>query len=138
MFAHRPGISVPRHHCMLASRDVLVMDRIEDAQPLNTAVLSDRAFRLAADRILNALYTMIFTGKIINCDLHPGNILVGSDGAVTLLDAGLVAKLDDADRRCFRDFFLALAAGNAVQCAQAIRASARVMPVGTQRGRLPA
>lgn len=128
LLSGRPGVSVPAVHAWPASREVLVMERIEDAQSWTEAALSPAVFRRAADRTLNALYTMIFAGKVINCDLHPGNILVRSDGSVTLLDAGLVARLEEQDRRCFRDFFLALSAGNAVQCARAIRNSARVVP----------
>ncbi len=134
LLARRPGVSVPALYPAPASRDVLVMERIDDAQPLTAAGLPDSAFRRAADRILDALYTMIFTGTFINCDLHPGNILVREDGSVTMLDAGLVARLDDCDRRCFRDFFLALAVGNPVQCAQAIRASARFEPADFDAG----
>ncbi|MGB9368876.1 MAG: AarF/UbiB family protein [Xanthobacteraceae bacterium] len=128
LLSNRPGVSVPAAHAWPASREVLVMERIDDAQSWTEAALPLAVFRRAADRMLNALYTMVFAGKIINCDLHPGNILVRADGSVTLLDAGLVARLEEHDRRCFRDFFLALAAGNAVQCARAIRNSASIVP----------
>ncbi|XP_065740333.1 uncharacterized aarF domain-containing protein kinase 2 [Phocoena phocoena] len=104
---------------------------------------------------INMLLKMIFVDNFVHADLHPGNILVqGADGlpksqeaqpqqvdvcdalavAVTpaqcplclvLLDAGIVAELQAADLRNFREVFMAVVMGQGQRVAQLILHHAR-------------
>lgn len=51
---------------------------------------------------------MVFTHSFIHCDLHPGNILVKSDGRLVFLDVGIVCELKENDRKNLRDLFKAV------------------------------
>jgi ubiquinone biosynthesis protein len=50
-----------------------------------------------------------FEFGIFHGDPHPGNIRVKSDGAICLLDYGMVGMLDDATREQLTDLFVAIA-----------------------------
>jgi ubiquinone biosynthesis protein len=71
---------------------------------------------------------MIFVHGVVHCDMHPGNVLWRADGAVALIDAGLIASLSETDRCCFRDFFRGLACNDPEDCANAILRSALLVP----------
>jgi ubiquinone biosynthesis protein len=119
---------VPRPLLELTTRDVLVMELIEDAMPLTQAPISDRAFRRAAHDLLDLLYAMIFVEGVVHCDMHPGNLLYRADGSLALIDGGLIAVLRDQDRVCFREFFLGLVVNDPEACAGAILKSALHIP----------
>jgi ubiquinone biosynthesis protein len=121
-------IVVPKPYTALTTRDVLVMDFVEDTTQLMRAAIPDKVFRRATRDLLELLYAMIFVRGVVHCDMHPGNVLWRGDGAVALIDAGLVAHLNDSDRRCFRDFFLSVACNDACACASAILRSALRVP----------
>ncbi|XP_014922547.2 uncharacterized aarF domain-containing protein kinase 2 isoform X1 [Acinonyx jubatus] len=104
---------------------------------------------------INMLLKMIFVDNFVHADLHPGNILVqGADGLsksqearlqqvdvcdtlvmamtpapcplrLVLLDAGIVAELQDADLSNFRAVFMAVAMGQGQRVAELILHHAR-------------
>jgi ubiquinone biosynthesis protein len=121
-------IIVPRPHAALTTHDVLVMDFVEDAAQLMQASIPDKVFRRATRDLLALLYAMIFVRGVVHCDMHPGNVLWRGDGTVALIDAGLIARLNDNDRCCFRDVFLGLACNDTCVCANAILRSALHVP----------
>ena len=70
----------------------------------------DRA-RLAANLIL-ATYTQIFRYRFFHADPHAGNLLALPDGAIGLVDFGLVDVLPDARRNSQTAFIAAAYAGD--------------------------
>jgi len=129
------NLSMPSPRCDLSTKDVLVMEYIDNAVSFSKAELSDADFRQLSLDLLFALYSMIFKHGFVHCDLHPGNVLVRR-GQIVLIDAGLVAVLSNDDRSVFRDFFLALAIGDPVACTSALLASAQVIPPSLDLGAL--
>jgi ubiquinone biosynthesis protein len=120
---------VPRLHDEFTSRDVLVMDFVDNARPLFSQDVGAEVFRAATRQILTALYQMILVDGLVHCDMHPGNFFIGiNDNRAILLDAGLTAELTEVDRRCFRDFFLGLTGANARVCTSSIIDSALIVP----------
>jgi len=51
---------------------------------------------------------MIFHLGLYHADPHPGNLLLMPDGAIGLLDFGMVARLDESLREDFEDMLLAI------------------------------
>jgi ubiquinone biosynthesis protein len=97
--ALRPSdrIVVPRTFSELSSPTVLVMSRLSSAPGGFTGLASEDRHRLATDLLGSVLHQIIVTG-VFHADLHPGNVLIGPDGTVGLLDFGSVGRLDRTAR----------------------------------------
>ena len=57
-----------------------------------------------AKRLVRAYCQMIFIDGLYHADPHPGNILVGKDGSIVLLDFGAVARLSPQMREGIPEF----------------------------------
>lgn len=114
------GVVVPRIRTDLTRKNLLVMELFDGWKKIDDPSIPAEQFRKAADSLLHALFRMVFTHGFIHCDLHPGNVLVSPEGRVALIDAGLVAELDEFERRRFRNFFFAFAQGDSQACARII------------------
>lgn len=121
-------VVVPAVHGDLCRRDVLCMDYIGGLRKVTDPSVPKYDARRAVVATLRALYRMIFREGIVHCDLHPGNALVASDGRAVILDAGLMARLDDTTRRRFADFFLAIAFADGPRAARIVRETAHRLP----------
>jgi ubiquinone biosynthesis protein len=126
-------VVIPEPLVAMTTPDVLVMEFVQDAVQLMQAAIPDKIFRRATRDLLDVLYSMIFVRGVVHCDLHPGNVLRRTDGAVAVIDAGLIAYLDEDDRQGFRDFFLSLACNDAEACGSAILKSALHVPRNLDR-----
>jgi ubiquinone biosynthesis protein len=97
------SIIVPRPHPNLVTRRVLVMERLtgfkwDDALGMhNAGIDTSEVVRAALVSFLEgAMLHGVFHG-----DLHGGNLLVGDDGKVILLDYGITGRLSEAKRLGF-------------------------------------
>jgi ubiquinone biosynthesis protein len=83
-----------------SSRRILEMEYLEDARSLVQALRAlprrkRRDFqRQISERLLYTVLSHIFVHQEIHGDLHPGNIMIGSDGALYLIDWGNTVALD--------------------------------------------
>lgn len=95
-------LRVPAVHAQVSSAAVLIMDRVAGA-PLGqaggrlSALAGEQRARMAEGLLTEILREVLFTGTF-HADLHPGNIMVGPDGRLTLLDFGSVGRLDQPSR----------------------------------------
>ena len=88
-------IRVPEIHWDLTSRRVLSMEFLEGSK------INDRAAVAAAGVELDDLVVwvtraflhMIFRDGFFHCDPHPGNLMVGSDGRIGLVDFGMHRRI---------------------------------------------
>ncbi len=68
------------------------------------------------DRIGEALFRFVFESLFVlgacHGDLHPGNLLVGPDGTLTVLDFGMVRRFSDPDVAGFAAIMRAVATGD--------------------------
>jgi ubiquinone biosynthesis protein len=118
------GVQVPHplgEHCGEA---VIVMEFVPELRHLDAARLSAGERQLIAARILAMLYRMLFVDGLVHCDLHAGNLCLGPNGRVVILDAGFVVRLPDRIRHAFARFFLNMALGRGERCADIVIESA--------------
>ncbi len=90
-FAGTAGLEFPRVIRSLSRGEVLTMSLVRGVH------LEDvpREHVDQVTRVLReAFFAMCFEHGLVHADLHPGNILVGHDGTVFILDVGLVKYLD--------------------------------------------
>jgi len=95
------GVVVPRPHPVLVRPGAMVLEYVP----------GDRIDRASVDagidgaRIVDTLAASILEGALLggvfHGDLHPGNMAVTAGGGVVLYDFGIVARLDDNERRAF-------------------------------------
>ncbi len=82
------------------SRRILEMEYLADAASLTRALArmprsERRRFQQQiSERLLYTLVYHVFVHREMHGDLHPGNVMIGSDGALHLIDWGNVVPLD--------------------------------------------
>jgi predicted unusual protein kinase regulating ubiquinone biosynthesis (AarF/ABC1/UbiB family) len=94
-FTSDPTVVFPTPVPELSTRRVLVTTFVEgvkvsDVRRLDEAKIDRPAL---ARKIVEAYCQMIFVDGIYHADPHPGNVLVGANGELVLLDFGAVAEL---------------------------------------------
>ena len=83
-----------------SSRRILEMEYLSDADSLTRALRKmprsqRRQFQFQiADRLLYTVLHHVLVHREMHGDLHPGNVMIGSDGALHLIDWGNVVSLD--------------------------------------------
>jgi ubiquinone biosynthesis protein len=128
MFSGIPEVQVPALHRDLSGPDILVMDFIDGMRKIDDPLIPQHVAHAALTAGVCALFRMIFLEGFLHCDLHPGNMLVGPDGQLVILDAGFVAEFDGVSRRSFAEFFLSIAVRDGYAAAKIIRETARRLP----------
>ncbi|MDZ4685395.1 MAG: AarF/ABC1/UbiB kinase family protein [Planctomycetaceae bacterium] len=111
MFRDDSSLYVPQVYGDLTTEGVLTMEfidglRVDDMSdpalwPCNPADIAVRGARL--------FMKQAFEYGMFHGDPHPGNFRVRPDGAICLLDYGMVGMLDDATREQLIDLFVAIA-----------------------------
>jgi ubiquinone biosynthesis protein len=83
-----------------STRRILEMEYLSDAESLTRALRKmprslRRKFQFqVADRLLYTVLYHVLVHREMHGDLHPGNVMIGSDGALHLIDWGNVVSLD--------------------------------------------
>ncbi|HUU53641.1 MAG TPA: AarF/UbiB family protein [Armatimonadota bacterium] len=91
---------IPRVVWELTTREVLTTERVRGHRAdrlATTAPAVDR--KAAAEEIGRTILRQIFVDGFFHGDPHQGNMLVGDDGAIVLLDFGIMGYLDPRTRR---------------------------------------
>jgi ubiquinone biosynthesis protein len=106
------AIRVPVPYAPLCTSRVLVMERL-DGVPLGTAgpLLADLGAELRrsmAGSLLAAVLGHMLQIGVFHADPHPGNVLIGRDGTIGLLDFGSVGRLDGTSREALGRLLLAI------------------------------
>ncbi len=100
--ADQPSYRVPAIDWDRTARKVLTLDRVSGI------AMDDRAALLAAGHDLEAVLTtaavvffqQVFRDGFFHGDQHPGNMMVAEDGAIVVVDFGIMGRLD-LRTRCF-------------------------------------
>ena len=104
LFREDDGIVVPRVYRQYSTARVLTMERLPGSA--SRRVSRDQSVAGASQRIrqkdIDTWYRMLFAGRMLYVDLHPGNFLFMDDGRLGVVDFGFMLELDDTLWELFR------------------------------------
>ena len=115
-FERNPRVVVPRVVEGMVRRRALVLEYVEGTRvdQLDALVAAGRVDpERVVDEVIEAYIQMMLVDGIFHADPHPGNLLVRDDGALVLLDFGMVIEVDPGMRRQLVHTALAAVSGNA-------------------------
>lgn len=123
------GVTVPRVHMDLTAPAVLTMAWVDGTSLLKVIdhvearnweglrrVLPGLDYRVMVDQYVQETLLELFGRGLFHGDPHPGNVLIGKDGTIFLIDFGIVGSLSPDERRAFTGFFESLALGDTEMC----------------------
>jgi aarF domain-containing kinase len=97
LFREDDGIVVPRVFPQFSTARVLTMERL-DGVHLTQFVESQPAQAVRNEfgrKVVRAWYRMLFAGRMMYADYHPGNFLFMENGRLGVIDFGFMVELDD-------------------------------------------
>jgi len=113
-FAGDPSFRVPKVDWRHTSRQVLTLERVGGTR------VDDRAALLAAGHDIHVLmanaaaafFNQVFRDGFFHADLHPGNLFIDAQGAIVVVDFGIMGRLDRKTRHYLADMLLAFLLGD--------------------------
>ena len=99
---------------------VLVLERVDGVKVTEEHGLDPEHAQVLARELFRAYVQQITVHGVYHADPHRGNVLLGEDGRLVLLDFGLLGRLDDDTRRTLGLLLLALAQNRAEDVADLI------------------
>ena len=111
-FTGSPLLVVPRVHWDYCSQRVMVMERMRGTPISQVAALQEKGVDIPAlaRAGVEIFFTQVFRDGFFHADMHPGNILVATEGETfgryIALDFGIMGTLTDADRNYLAQNFL--------------------------------
>ena len=104
LFRDDEGIVIPRVYPEHSTGRVLTMQRLEGMH-LDEFLAGDPPQELRnefARKMLRAWYRMLYAGRMLYADFHPGNFIFMEDGRLGVIDFGCMLELDDTLWELFR------------------------------------
>ncbi len=104
LFRDDEGIVIPRVFPECSTRRILTMERLEGMH-LNQFLAtgpSQAVRNEVAAKMLRAWCRMLYSGRLIYVDFHPGNFIFMEDGRLGIIDFGCMVELDDGLWELFR------------------------------------
>jgi aarF domain-containing kinase len=104
LFHEDDDIVVPRAYHEYSTARVLTMERLEGVHLDGfLATNPSQAVRNEYGRkLVRAWYRLMYAGRLLNADMHPGNFLFMDDDRLGLIDFGFMIELDDVLWELFR------------------------------------
>jgi ubiquinone biosynthesis protein len=129
-FAGDPGFRVPRVDWRRTGRGVLTTDRVAGIR------VDDRVALVAAGHDIDVLlrkaaeafFNQVFRDGFFHADLHPGNMFVEADGAIAVVDFGIMGRLDRETRFFLADMLVGFLTGDYRRVAEVHFAAGYVPP----------
>lgn len=109
-FSGNEYVRIPRTFSKFCTDRVLVMQWLEGIPLTDPSRVKQEVPNLAevARRGAELYLEMIFRLGLYHADPHPGNLLVMPNGAIGLLDYGMVARIEESLREDFEEMLLAI------------------------------
>ena len=114
LFRDDDGVVVPRVFPQFSTSRVLTMERLE-GQHLREFMAgnpSQSERNEVALKLVRAWYRLMYAGRMLYIDFHPGNFLVLPDGRVGVLDFGFMISIDGEEWDLYRRMDRPLTTGN--------------------------
>ncbi|KQY29172.1 aminotransferase [Nocardia sp. Root136] len=105
-FAGHPFVKVPAVFDEFVTERMLVMEYMAGIPGKDAATVGFPPERLA-QRLQDAIYTMLYMHGICHGDPHPGNVMFTTDGEVILVDYGVTAELTEDEKWGLSSFYYA-------------------------------
>ena len=129
-FAGDPGFRVPQVDWQRTGRNVLTTERVAGIR------IDDRAALIAAGhdigdllhKAAEAFFNQVFRDGFFHADLHPGNMFVEPDGAIAVVDFGIMGRLDRQTRFFLADMLVGFLTGDYRRVAEVHFAAGYVPP----------
>lgn len=122
-FKKQPSVVFPRPVERLCTRRVMTTTFVEGIKVGDVAALDEAGIdrKALARRIIQVFCQQIFIDGVYHADPHPGNMLVGADGELVLLDFGAVAELSQEMREGIPEFLEGVIRRDTDQLIKALR-----------------
>lgn len=100
-----PGVRVPEIVWPLTARRVLTLEWIEATPISDIAALEARGIdkKALARRVIEVFLTQALHKGFFHADMHQGNLMIDAQGRLTLVDFGIMGRLDEPTRRTFAE-----------------------------------
>ncbi len=104
-FADHPGFHVPAVDWQRTGRRVLTLERVEGLRIDDAAAIraaghdTQRIMAIAAE----VFFRQVFVDGFFHADMHPGNVFVRRDGGLSVVDFGIMGRLDAAGQDFMAD-----------------------------------
>ncbi len=118
--ADKTGFFVPAPYEQYSSDRVLVMEYFAGTTFREIDTVPGLDYEALARRGLRGAVTQILELGFFHADPHPGNLLVGEDGTLCLIDWGMVGRLTDRDRYMLIDLLQAVVDKDSESLAEAL------------------
>lgn len=99
-FADDPTVHIPRVFWETTTARVLTLERVRGMKVTDLTALDASGIdrKALAARAANITLKMIFADGFFHADPHPGNFFIAPDGAIALIDFGMVGVVDERTR----------------------------------------
>jgi ubiquinone biosynthesis protein len=129
-FAGDPGFHVPKVDWARTGRGVLTTDRVAGIRVDDRAALAAAGHDIGAllKKAAEAFFNQVFRDGFFHADLHPGNMFIEADGAIAVVDFGIMGRLDRDTRFFLADMLVGFLSGDYRRVAEVHFAAGYVPP----------
>lgn len=114
------GIVLPDVIDDYSTTRVITLTRLEGVKPAEATTLTKRRRTTIARRIGRFVLEPAFSQGVFHADPHGGNFLITEQGALAVVDFGMIGRLTPEARRRVADIFIAMDRGDAPRLADRI------------------
>ncbi len=127
---HFDYVTVPHTYPSFSTERVLTMQFCDGIKINQRAEMLARGINptTVAERAIHLYLHMVMESGAFHADPHPGNILVGPQGNLILLDYGMVGILDPAARKQLRRLFVAVSKRDAAELSASMEGLGMIRP----------
>jgi ubiquinone biosynthesis protein len=113
-FAGDPTFRVPRVDWQRTGRTVLTTERISGIRVDHREALVAAGHSIAdlMQSAADSFFKQVFRDGFFHADLHPGNVFVDANGALTVVDFGIMGRLDGDTRYYLADMLIGFLTGD--------------------------